>query len=63
MILDAQIIEKDGKKEFAVLSYDEYLKVVEMIEDYEDLMLLRQAKNEDKDNEGKSLDAILEEFN
>jgi hypothetical protein len=62
MTLDAQIIEKDGKKEFAVLSYDEYLKVIEIMEDYEDLMLLRQAKNEDKDNEGKSLDSILEDF-
>lgn len=62
MTLNAQIIEKDGKKEFAVLSYDEYLKVIEMMEDYEDLMLLRQAKNEDENNEGKSLDAIIEEY-
>lgn len=55
-------MKKDGKKEFAVLSYDEYLKVIEMMEDYEYLLLLRQAKNEDENNEGKSLDAIIEEY-
>jgi hypothetical protein len=35
--LHPQIIEKDGKKEFAVLPYDEFVKVQEELEDYEDL--------------------------
>ena len=32
-----QIIEKDGKKEFAVLPYDEFLKIQEALEGFEDL--------------------------
>jgi len=63
MQVDAQIIEKNGKKEFAVLGYDEYLKICEIIEDYEDLMLLRQAKVEDSNSEGKSIDALIQEYN
>ncbi|MEW6235595.1 MAG: type II toxin-antitoxin system Phd/YefM family antitoxin [Candidatus Omnitrophota bacterium] len=48
-ILKAQIIEKDGKKEFAVLPYDEFLKIQEDLEDYEDLRCLREAKELEKD--------------
>jgi hypothetical protein len=41
------ILEKDGIKEFAVLPYNEFLKIREELEDYEDLKLLRQAKLEE----------------
>ncbi|MGH8613559.1 MAG: hypothetical protein ACREYF_16470 [Gammaproteobacteria bacterium] len=34
--LHPQVIEKDGKKEFAVLPYDEFVRVQEELEDYED---------------------------
>jgi len=44
MVLNAQIIEKDGKKEFAVLPYEEFLKLQEELDDYEDLRCLRAAK-------------------
>lgn len=47
--LHPQIIEKDGKKEFAVLPYDEFVKVQEELEDYEDLRQLREAKEQDKE--------------
>jgi hypothetical protein len=40
----AQIIEKDGKKKFAVLRYSDFLKLQERLEDYEDLRCLREAK-------------------
>jgi len=42
--LNAQIIEKNGKKEFALLPYEEFLKLQEQLEDYEDLRRLREAK-------------------
>ena len=42
--LRAQIIKKNGKKEYAVLPYEEFLRVQEELEDYQDLRCLREAK-------------------
>lgn len=47
--LHPQVIEKDGKKEFAVLPYDEFVRVQEELEGYEDLRQLREAKEQDKE--------------
>ncbi len=47
--LHPQIIEKDGKEEFAVLPYEEFVRVQEELEDYEDLRQLREAKEADKE--------------
>ena len=47
--LNPQIIKKNGKKEYAVLSYEEFLKVQEELEDYEDIKCLREAKEAEKD--------------
>lgn len=44
MSIHPQIIEKDGKKEFVVLPYDEFLRVQEALEDYDDLRTLRDEK-------------------
>jgi len=38
------ILEKNGKKEFAIIPYNEFVKMKNELEDYEDLKLLRQAK-------------------
>ncbi len=47
MDLNPQIIEKDGKKEFVVLPYDEFIKIQEELDDYEDLRILRKAKQKE----------------
>jgi hypothetical protein len=52
--LHPSFIERDGKREYAVLPYDEYLKLQALIEDAQDLLALRQAKQED-DGEHVSL--------
>jgi PHD/YefM family antitoxin component YafN of YafNO toxin-antitoxin module len=44
------IIEKNKKKEFVVLPYEDFLKIQEELEDYEDLKMLRRAKR----REGKA---------
>ena len=44
MNLHPQILEKEGKKEFVVLPYDEFVQLQEEIEEYEDLKDLRRAK-------------------
>ena len=41
--LHAQIIKKNGKKDYVVLPYEEFLKVQEELEDYDDLRSLREA--------------------
>ena len=46
--LNAQIIKKEGKKEFAVIPYEEFLKVQEELLNYEDLRCLREAKEAEK---------------
>ncbi len=42
-----KILEKDGKKEFVVLTYEEFMKIQEELEDYEDLKELRKTKQEE----------------
>ena len=44
--MNTQIIEKSGKKEYAIIPYKEFLRMQEKIEDYEDLKALRKAKSE-----------------
>lgn len=42
--LNIQIIKKNGKKEYVVMPYDEFLKVQEELDDYQNLRRLREAK-------------------
>lgn len=44
-----QIIEKDGKKEFVVIPYEEFVRVRDELEEFEDLRQLREAKEQEKD--------------
>ena len=47
--LHPNILERDGKKAFAVLPYEEFLLVEEQLEAYEDLQTLRAAKAQEAD--------------
>jgi hypothetical protein len=47
--LHPNILKKDGEKAFVVLPYDEFLKVQEELESYEDLKELRTAKAKEAD--------------
>ena len=62
MNIRPQIIEKDGKKEFAVLPYEDFLRLQQELEDYEDLRTLRQEKAEAQDEPTRSLDDVLAEI-
>lgn len=46
MELKPQIIKKNGESEFVVLPYHDYLKIRQVLEDYEDLIDMRIAKSE-----------------
>jgi PHD/YefM family antitoxin component YafN of YafNO toxin-antitoxin module len=58
MSIHPQVIEKDGVKEFVVLPYEEFLAIQEQLEDYRDLMSLREAKRESQDEASVPLDAV-----
>jgi hypothetical protein len=58
--LHPEFISKNGKKEFAVLPYEEFLKLQEILEDLEDLKDLRLAEEEDKDSPDYSLEQVKE---
>lgn len=62
MELNAQIIKKGNINEFAVLPYEQFEKIKELIENYEDLMLLRKAKFEDFDKNGINAESLLKEL-
>jgi len=62
MQLNPQIIEKGGKKEFVVLPYEEYQAIEELIEDYMDLIDLREAKSAEQDESSVPLDEVIKEL-
>lgn len=46
--MKTQVLEKDGRKEFVVLSWEDFEKIKETLEDYNDLRELRKAKTASK---------------
>ena len=62
MLLHPQIIEKEGRKEFVVLPYDEFLQLQEAVEDFEDLRELRKEREESMGMPTKSLKEMGKEL-
>ena len=62
MILHPQIIEKDGRKEFVVLPYEEFLQTQAEIEDYDDLRTLRDEKASASAESTRALNDVLREI-
>lgn len=63
MDLNPQILEKDGNKEFVILPYEEFLKMQEELENYEDLRILREAKDKEGDAPTTSLKDAKKKLN
>ena len=47
--LHPNILKQEGKKQFVVLPYNEFIILQEELADYEDLKNLRRAKDAEKD--------------
>ena len=58
--LNPQIIRKEGKKEYVVIPYEEFLKVQEELNNYEDLRCLREAKEAEKAAPTVGIDEVSE---
>lgn len=63
MELHPQMIKKGNTNEYVVLSFAEYQNLLNLVEDYEDLMDLRQAQAEAKGQKGVPLEQVMMEFN
>ncbi len=62
MKLNPQIIEKNGKKEFIILPYEEYLELTDALDDYYDLQELRTAKAESHNDSGVTLSDVKKNY-
>jgi len=60
--LHTKILEKDGKKEFVVIPYEEFIQIQGELEDYEGLKALRDAKTKEADFPTTSLDDTKKEL-
>ncbi len=60
--MKTQIIEKHGKKEFAVIPYKDFLRIQEDLEDYTDLKDLRKAKNDPMNQHGRLFNDAAKEL-
>jgi hypothetical protein len=62
MFLHPQVIEKDGKKEFVILPYEEFLQIQEALEDLEDLRELSEERDASLHEPTRSLREIGKEL-
>ena len=62
MSIHPQIIEKEGKKEFVVLPYEEFLQIQDTLESYDGLKILREEKVVSVSEPTRKLDDILAEL-
>lgn len=60
--LNPQMIEKDGKTEFVVLPYEEYQEILEYIENYLDLLELKDSIVTVHDEASTSIDDVIREI-
>jgi PHD/YefM family antitoxin component YafN of YafNO toxin-antitoxin module len=62
MELHPKILEKNGKKEFVILSYEEFERIEDDLSDYQDLQDLREAKLTEQNAETRSLADVRDEL-
>jgi PHD/YefM family antitoxin component YafN of YafNO toxin-antitoxin module len=62
MELHPRILEKNGKKEFVILPYEEFEHIENELRDYYDLKDLREAKQVEQDAETHSLAEVRDEI-
>ncbi len=62
MTIHSQIIEKNGKKEFVIIPYEEFIQIQEMLDDFEDLKKLRKEKEASKDQPTTPLDKVSKDL-
>ena len=59
----ANILKKNGEKEFVVIPYEVFVKIQEELDDYECLKALREAKSKEAKAKTTSLNQAKKELN
>ena len=62
LTIHPNILERDGKKAFVILPYEEFVMIEEELQDYEDLKELRAAKTEEASEPTLPLHDVKEEL-
>ncbi len=62
MELHPEFLRKNGKAEFVVLPYEEFVRLQALLEDAEDLLELRQAKEREAGEPTVSLAEVRKRF-
>jgi hypothetical protein len=60
--LHPEFLKKNGRNEFVVLPYEEFVKIQELLEDAEDLLELRRARAENAGSDGVPLEEVMKRF-
>jgi PHD/YefM family antitoxin component YafN of YafNO toxin-antitoxin module len=60
--LHPEILEKDGKKQFVILPYEEFAAIQEALADAEDLAALRAAKKKEGDAHSTPLEQVVDDL-
>ena len=60
--LHPEIVEKDGKKQFVILPYEEFLAIEEALADAEDLAALRTAKRKEHSSPSVTLQEAVDDL-
>jgi hypothetical protein len=60
--LHPEIVEKDGKKEFVILPYEEFVAIEQALADADDLAALRAAKKEEHATPGIPLEEVVDDL-
>ena len=58
LILHPEILKKNGRNEFVVLPYEEFVILQEMLDDAQDVLELRRAKQDEQDTPTIGLDDL-----
>jgi len=62
MELHPEFLKKNGKTEFVVLPYEEFVELQERLADAEDVLVLRRAKEQDGDQPTIPLAEVRKRF-
>jgi hypothetical protein len=60
--LHPEFLTANGKRQFAVIPYEEFLALQEWIEDTHDLYLLRVAREENKDQPTYTIEEVRKDL-
>ena len=62
LTLHPNVLERDGKKAFVVLPYEEFVRIEEELDSFDDLLALREAKADEANAVTVDLSAVRKEL-